>query len=265
VIRIKRLKSFLLKTRQLQKTLENTSPKLFYCQISSYLYNVIKLITLKQLKKEIMATKTKAPVVNLFATATVKKTAKAADDKEVVIVKDKEVSNALTEYENAKVMIAKYEAIKAETEGIIKPHANELWLAKIEATGKKPESFILSSNKHTDSLLYIVSDTYKTIDQERYEYLSETYGEDIVSDNSVYTMDNKMIQKYGAEISAAIMGAKGIPTEDKVQIIQKIEKYSVAKGTIERLKEIATAAKTSVATIFAEIIPTQSLKSRGSK
>lgn len=240
-----------------------------------------------------MATTKKAPVVNLFATAAVKKTAKAAEDKEIVIVEDKEVSKALSDYENAKVMIDKYTAIKAEAEGILKPHANELWVAKIESTGKKPDSFIIS-NKETivkklklvevdandkivnvireasetkvqDSLLYIVADSYKMIDQERYEYLSETYGEDIVSDNSVYTMDNDMIQKYGAEISAAIMGAKGIPADDKAKIIQKIEKYSVAKGTIERLKEIAKAAKTSVAAIFAEVIPTQSLKSRGSK
>lgn len=212
-----------------------------------------------------MATKKATPVVNLFATATVKKAAKAADDKEIVIVKDKSVSKAISSYEDAKVQIAKYEAIKAESEGIIKPHANELWLAKVESTGKKPESFILSSDAHKDSLMYIVADAYKTIDKERYDYLSETYGEDLVSDNSVYTMDNAMIQKYGAEISAAIMGAKGIPAEDKAQIIQKIEKYSVAKGTIDRLKEIAKTAKTSVATIFAEIIPTQSLKSRGSK
>ena len=212
-----------------------------------------------------MAKTKNAPVVNLFASAPVKKTAKAADDKEVVIVKDKAVIKALADYEKAKADLAAATAAKAEAEGIIKPHANELWIEKVQKTGKKPESFILSTTEHDDSLLYIVSDAYKTIDKDRYDYLSDTYGEDIVSDNSVYTMDNAMIQKYGAEISAAIMGAKGIPAEDKAQIIQKIEKYSVAKGTIERLKEFATKAKTNVATIFSEVIPTQSLKSRGSK
>lgn len=195
--------------------------------------------------------------VDLFATAVVKKTAKAAEDKEIVIVQDKTVSKALANYEKAKKDIDTATKAKTEAEDIIKPYANELWLAKVEKTGKKPESFILSSDKHNDSLLYIVSDTYKKIDLERYEYLSETYGED--------TMDNKMIQKYGAEISAAIMRAQGIPDEDKALIIQKIEKYSVAKGTIENLKDFAKRAKTSVATIFAEIVPTQSLKSRGSK
>jgi len=209
--------------------------------------------------------KTKKTPVNLFASAPVKKTAKAADDKEIVIVRDKAVINALSAYEKAKKDLAAATAAKAEAEGIIKPHANELWLDRIQKTGRKPESFILSSDKHDNSLLYIVSDAYKKIDRERYEYLSDTYGKDIVSDNSEYTMDKKMIQKYGAEISAAIMGAKGIPAADKSQIIQKIEKYSVAKGTIDKLKEFATKAKTDVATIFSEIIPTQSLKSRGSK
>ena len=209
--------------------------------------------------------KKKANPVNLLATASVKKTAKAADDKEIVIVKDKTVSNALSAYEKAKRDIDTATKAKVEAEGIIKPHANKLWLAKVEETSKKPESFILSSDKHDDSLLYIVSDAYKKLDQERYDYLKETYGEDLVSDNSEYTMDKRMIQKYGAEISVAIMGAAGIPDEDKDKIIQKIEKYSVKKGTIESLKDIAKKAKTTVAANFADIVPTQSLTSRGSK
>ena len=209
-----------------------------------------------------MATvKKNAPVVNLFASAPVKKTAKAADEKTIVIVNDKKVSDAIAAYEKAKKDIDTATAAKTEAEVIIKPYANQVWLSEVEKNGKKPDSFILSSKSHTDSLMYIVADSYKTIDKDRHDYLAETYGEDIVSDNSIYTMDNKMIQKYGAQISAAIMGAKGIPAEDKAQIIQKIEKYSVAKGTIEKLKDFAAAEKTSVSVIFSEILPTQSLKS----
>lgn len=212
-----------------------------------------------------MAKAKTASVVNLFASAPVKKTAKVVEDKTIVIVDNKKVSDAIKAYEKAKKDVATATAAKTEAESIIKPYANKLWLSDVEKTGRKPESFILSSKSHMDSLLYIVSDAYKTIDKDRYDYLVDTYGKDIVSDNSVYTMDNEMIQKYGAQISAAIMGAKGIPAEDKAVIIQKIEKYSVAKGTIEKLKDFAAAAKSSVSVIFSEILPTQSLKSRGDK
>lgn len=207
--------------------------------------------------------KATAAGINLFASAT-KKVAKSAakDDKDVVIFKGA-VSDAIKKYEEAKKAKAEAEAAMAQAESIIKPEAQAKFLEEYNKTGKRPESFILSGTGHESSLLYITMDAYKKIDEDRYNYLSDTYGDDIVSDNSEYVMDKDMIQKYGAQISAAIMKAKDIPEDDKLNIIKKVENFSVAKGTIDKMVDIAKRAKTTIATLFEEIVPTQQLKSRG--
>lgn len=203
--------------------------------------------------------------VDLFATATTVKTSKTAksDDKLMIEVKDVDVVNAITEYEEAKEAKKNAEAKMKKAESIIKPHANKEWFTILDKTKKRPDSFILSNKDK--GILYIVMDSYKKLDEERAQYLTETYGEEIVETSHEYTMNLEMVQKYGKEISAAIMGCKGIPDDDKRQIIERVTTYSVKKGTIENLIDLAKKAKTTVQTLFAEIMPTQQLKSRGEK
>lgn len=209
-----------------------------------------------------MKTKTTPDLFGTAKTKTIKSV--STDEKQIIITTDKEVANALVDYEKAKKDLATATANKAIAEGIIKPYCRDLFLKQYRENGKKPESFIISNNLNDSSLLYYVSDAYKKIDKERYDYLSDTYGKDVVSDNSTYLVNDKMIQKYGAQISQAITNAKNIPAKDKGDIIEKIESYSIAKGTIEKLKEFAKKAKSSIITLFDEIIPTQGLKARGS-
>lgn len=204
--------------------------------------------------------------VDLFAAAVKKPEKKSAskDDKEVILVDDERVAKALAEYEEGKKMEEAGAAKKAEAESIIKPHGKETWLAKYLKEGKRPESFILS-NKFGNSMMYIVMDAYKKIDEERKDYLAENYGEDVVETENEYVINPEMIQKYGKAISEAIMKSKDIPTDDKMQIIQVKQKFSVKKGLIDKLKDVAANAKTTIQTIFEEVVPTQQLKPRGSK
>jgi hypothetical protein len=201
--------------------------------------------------------------INLFASATKKVAKSAAKDDKVVVIFKGEVSDAIKKYEDAKKAKAEAEAAMAQAESIIKPEAQAKFLEEYNKTGKRTESFILSGTGHDNSLLYITMDAYKKIDEERYNYLADTYGDDVVEDNSEYIMDKEMIQKYGAQISEAIMKAKNIPQDVKLKIIKKVENFSVAKGTINKMVEIAKKAKTTISALFEEIMPTQQLKSRG--
>lgn len=202
--------------------------------------------------------------VNLFATAA-KKPAKKTNDKQVFAADDKAVAQAIHDYEAAKAMENEAKRLKSQSETLIKQYAKEKFLDLYAKSGKRPENFILSGEvkKNETSVLHIVMDSYKKLDEDQYDYLAETYGDDVVEDSSEYVINKKMIQKYGAEISKAIMSSKGIPAEDKVEIIFKQENYNVAKGTIDRLIEIAEAAETDIATVFETIVPTQQLKVQG--
>jgi hypothetical protein len=208
--------------------------------------------------------KTKEPV-DLFAVAAKKPAKKAKDEKPVFSVDDKAVAQAIHEYQAAKTMEDEAKRLKSQSETLIKQYAKEKFLDLYAKSGKRPENFILTGEiKKTDcSVLHIVMDSYKKLAADQYEHIAETYGEDVVEDSSEYVIDKEMIQKYGAEISKAIMSAKTIPAEDKVGIIFKQENYNVAKGTIDRLIEIAEAAETDIATVFEAIVPTQQLKTQG--
>jgi ABC-type phosphate/phosphonate transport system substrate-binding protein len=65
----------------------------------------------------------------------------------------------------------------------------------------------------------------------------ETYGEDIAEENTTYTMDSKLIEKYGEVISDLIYGSKKIADDDKEKLIEAVTSYTVKKGTITKLNE----------------------------
>jgi hypothetical protein len=83
--------------------------------------------------------------------------------------------------------------------------------------------------------MYLPTDKYKTIDAARSRYLREKYGEAITSEATEYAFDAELLERYAEAISAAIMNVAEIPEEDKPRLIVARTKFSVAKGSIDRL------------------------------
>ena len=198
------------------------------------------------------------------ASKTTKSTA-AKPDKDNVKVTDKELSAAINNFVKYKKDIDTLTSQLKAADSIIKAAGEEMFISHMNVTGKRKESFILSND--TNSVLYIIQDSYvkANLDEERIGYLKDTYGEDIIDVKSKYVFDSDMVEKYGELISKAIEKIKGIPDADKAQIIKVEESPSIRKGTIEKLRDIAVAAKTSVLALFKDIQPTQQLKIRGDK
>lgn len=119
----------------------------------------------------------------------------------------------------------------------VKDLAKVKWAEQFETEGKNPGSVMLEStvNGDTAQVMFIAQDKYITIGEERAEELSETFGEDIVSEDTTFSFDSRMIAKYGEVLSNLIMGSDDIEEADKAKIIKAATKYSVAKGTIEKL------------------------------
>jgi len=108
-----------------------------------------------------------------------------------------------------------------------------------ENTGKYPGSFNLKATGlkgvDTASLMVIPTDKYIKIGEERYNALVETYGEEIATEKTTYTMNGELVEKYGELLSDAIQKIKGIPEEDKGKLISAIVSYEIKKGTISDL------------------------------
>ena len=193
-----------------------------------------------------------------------KKPAAKKDEKENIKVTDPEVEEALNTFIDMKSKMDAAEAAMTQAAGIIKEHGKKIWIADMEKTTRAKESFILSTAAGK-SAMYVVTDAYKraNLDEERIDYLKETYGEDIISTENKFVINPELIEVYGQVLCDFIKSSKLIKEEDKEQLIQLEQKNVITKGTINRLTEIAKNSKTSVEAVFEEIQPTCQLKARG--
>ena len=120
----------------------------------------------------------------------------------------------------------------------IKDLSKEEWVRLYEKTGKNPGSIFVESiqDGQTAQVMFVPSDKYITLNPDRAEVLIEKYGQDIVEEKTTFAFDNDMIEKYGEVLSNLIMNSRDISEDDKERIIKATTSYSVAKGTIDKMK-----------------------------
>ena len=125
-------------------------------------------------------------------------------------------------------------------------------------------SFILQAKDKsgkTASMMFIPTDRYITIDEERSKQLVEEFGEDVIEEKPTYTIDPEMVEKYGEIISELILNSKKIAEEDKEKIITGTVKYTVRKGTIDKMKNyLKKFTAPNVKSFIDEIKPVFQLK-----
>lgn len=110
------------------------------------------------------------------------------------------------------------------------------WIKLYSEMGKNPGSiFVESVNEIDDTaqLLFIPMDKYITINEDRAEQLRETYGDEIVEEDTTFSFDSVMIEKYGEVLSKLIEESTEIDEKDKERIIKATTKFSIAKGTLD--------------------------------
>lgn len=129
---------------------------------------------------------------------------------------------------------AKFDMISDEVREV----AKEKWAELYQKTGKNPGSVMIESKSGLDTaqLMFVPTDKYITINAEKAETLREEYGDDIVEENTTFSFDDEMIQKYGEVLSTLIENSDEIADADKDKIIKAVTKFTVAKGTIDVMK-----------------------------
>ena len=144
----------------------------------------------------------------------------------------------------------------------LKDIAKAEWCEYYSKTGKNPDSVMIVQEVagDTSQLMFIAQDKYITVTEARAEELRETYGEEIVEEDTTFAFDSAMIEKYGEVLSMLIENCSDITDADKEKIIKATTKYSVAKGTIDKLnqygdvQEVMEAVKPVVALKNVEVI-----------
>jgi len=190
------------------------------------------------------------------------KTTKAKEQKVRLNVED---ANFFTNVQKLEELQDQMKVAKAKADMIsdeIRDVAKEAWLKQYETTGKNPESVMICQENGLDvaQLMLVPSDKYISITEERAEELRETYGEEIVTEETTFGFDATMIEKYGEILSRLIEECGEITEKDKEKIITAKTSYSVAKGTIDKftaygnVNEVMDAVKPVVSLKNVEII-----------
>jgi hypothetical protein len=137
------------------------------------------------------------------------------------------------------------------------------WADLYAETGKNPESVMICQENETGDtaqFMFVPTDKYITINEERADELREVYGDEIVEEETTFSFDSTMIEKYGEILSALIENCDDISDKDKEKIIKATTKFSVAKGTIDNfakygeVEEVMEAVRPVVAMKNVEVI-----------
>ena len=205
-------------------------------------------------------------MANLFKKAASKSAAepkKAKDEKVRIKIEDPSFFDKVEKLEslNDSMKSAKAKADMISDE--LRDLGRDEWSKLYEKMGKNPGSVMLEHVSATDDvaqLMFVPSDKYITISPERAEELQETYGEEIVEEETTFSFDSSMIEKYGEILSRLIEESDEIKDADKEKIIKATTKYSVAKGTIDKfatygdVNEVMEAVKPVVSLKNVEVI-----------
>ena len=198
--------------------------------------------------------------MSLFAKA--KKTAtpvtKSAKDKKIRLqVTD---PNFFSKVEKLEKLNDRMKSDKAQADMIsdeLKDLAKSEWADYYSQTGKNPESVMIVQEVAGDtaSMMLVPSDKYITVTEARAEELQETYGQEIITEETTFGFDSTMIEKYGEILSRLIEECGEISERDKERIITAKTTYSVAKGTIDKLNQYG-----DVTEVMEAVKPVVSLK-----
>jgi hypothetical protein len=179
-------------------------------------------------------------MANLFKKAASKSTSqpvKAKDEKIHLNVEDPTFFDKVQKLEalNDQMKIAKAKADIISDE--VRDIAKSAWIKQYDKMGKNPESVLVVQEKGEDTarIQFIPTDKYISINSARAEELRETYGEEIVTEETSFGFDSSMIEKYGEILSRLIEECDEIPAKDKEKIITAKTTFTVAKGTIDKL------------------------------
>ena len=203
--------------------------------------------------------------MSLFAKAKKAAPAKPTKGKEEKVRLVVEDPTFFSKVEKLEALNDQMKAAKAKADMIsdeLRDVAKTEWLNQYERTNKNPESVMICQSQDDDTaqFMFIPMDKYITITADRAEELQETFGEEIVEEETTFSFDSAMIEKYGEILSRLIEESDEIKDADKEKIIKATTKYSVAKGTIDKfstygdVNEVMEAVKPVVSLKNVEII-----------
>ena len=106
------------------------------------------------------------------------------------------------------------------------------------------------------SFMFITSDKYKMLDEDRFMELASLYGEELVEESTVYSFNTEILEKHMDHISDLLMKSKVLTNREKEDLLTSKTSYTVKKGTIKDIISI----NENVEQVIEDIQPVFSIK-----
>jgi hypothetical protein len=195
---------------------------------------------------------------NLFAKkkATAKKATAKKDDKVIVKITGAEFDEKLVRFNELKKKIANETAEMKSLDGDIKGEGVEKFIELYAKVKRNPGSFKLASDSGS-KIMVIAMDKYLKIDEERSEELQESWGEDVVTENTTYAFNGALLEEFQEQISEMIMKADFMSDEQKDELIVANTTFAVQKGAIN---DAMTIGKGDIEGFLSDLQPILALK-----
>lgn len=203
--------------------------------------------------------------MSLFAKAKGKAVDKPAKkSKEEIVITSENDFNNIAELNRLNEEIANLTAQKEMVYGDVRLLGVTNFNKKYEEDKKYPESFKIVVRKEGSNDTAVVqiqpTDKYIKIDNDKATLLKNKYGEKIVDEQTTYSFDNEMLDKYGEIISKLIEESKDIAEADKAKLIKADTKLAVKKGSIKEFRSNDQMRKFSVEEITNDLLPIFQIK-----
>lgn len=203
---------------------------------------------------------------SLFGSAKVVKKAEKKDDKVSIVLPEAQypgISKKLQDLTQIREQLADMEANGKMIEGVIKEIGREKFAELYSKEKSNPGSFILKGEQG-GAMMCIVMDKYLTIDGSRAQQLQTNFGNDSVTSKVEYKFNPELLEKYEQVLSDLIMGSDKIAEADKADLIVAEQKWSVTKGMINRVVQVAGTDPKMIQAVLSAVQPVVQLKnSRG--
>ena len=195
---------------------------------------------------------------------------KAKKEKTEIVVNDRTFHGSLVRLSEVNRQLNDLKAEAALLSGEVKERAITEFV-KLYNDGKKfPGSFNITGTgakgKEDATFLFIPTDRYIVMDEERYTEIVEKYGTGVAVEKTTYEMNADLIEKYGDIISDLIENCKKIDEADKAALISAKTAYNIKSGIIEDLpgilEDVKKAKKTDykLSEIVEDIRPVYQIK-----
>lgn len=198
---------------------------------------------------------------NLFSKAkkTAKKSIAKKDDKIIVTVKGKEFAEKLKKFANLKAQMDELKTEMAMTQEYVKSVGIDEYVKLVETSKVNSGSFILTSETE-GRVMILPTKKYIKINEETAEVLTETYGEDIVSETTKYGFNTDVLTRNMDAISEALLKSDALSDEDKEKLIEATTTYAVKKDTLDKVYTLSKESGNSVKEVIEDIQPVIQMK-----